>query len=266
MGLLRNASGLMIPDASGGKPGRADDPEFHIRRLNHFGQGMGIDLASTHPLFSGKRLYSNIDYPKFESVRFDSNDEGLEMSTGHVMAYEESINQDESGHGGRRRIRQAATDELRHRAPYEHHTHLEDGDMKGSIYKNTSGKTTHTGRTHTGRGSLPAKWIANSWGEGYRGSETHRDAIKDVSSKFQEFNRNRQRPKSVVSELVNRGINNPSERLMGELRKRAPNMLGSQFLGLSHIGRDDDALELRDQIDLKTGTWAKLDPEGYFPN
>jgi hypothetical protein len=262
MGLLRNASGLLIPDAFGGKPGRADDPEFHIRRLQHFGQGMGIDLASTHPTFSGKRLYSNVNYPKFANARFDSHDEGLEMSTGHVTAYKESINQDESGHGGRSRIRQAATDELLHRAPYEHSTYIDDGDMRGSIHKNTSKKT-----PHAGPGSLPDKWISSTWGEGYQGAnKTHRDAIKDVSSKFQEFNRNRQGSRSVVSELVNRGVNNPSERLMDELRRRAPNMLGSQFLGLSHIGIGDNERDIIDQIDLKTGTWAKIDPEGYFPD
>jgi len=265
MRLLRNASGILIPDAFGGKPGRADDPEFHIRRLQHFGQGMGIDLASTHSIFSGKRLYSNVNYPKFANARFDSHDEGLDMSRGHVTAYKESINQDESGHGGRSRIRQAATDELLHRAPYEHSTYIEDGDMRGSIYKNTSEKTPHANPAYEGR---PTKWVSNTWGEGYQEAlPTHRDAMKDISSRFGQFNRDRRGPRSVVSELVKRGVNNPSERLMDELRKRAPNMLGSQFLGLAHIGIDDfERGDIRDQIDLKTGNWAKIDPEGYFPD
>jgi hypothetical protein len=260
MGLLRNASGLLIPDASGGKPGRANDPEFHIRRLNHFGQGMGIDLSSTHPIFSGKKLWSNDDFPKSDNVNFNSHDEGLVMSKGHFMASEESINQDESGHGGRRRIRQAATDELSHRSPYQHDVFTEGEDMRGVIYKDTSGKTQELATGHS------VKWIASPWGGEKRDNKTHRDAMKNISNGFQEFNMYRQRPRSIVSELVNRGINNPSERLMGELQRTAPNMLGSQFLGISHINDLATLGDIRDQIDLKTGNWAKIDPEGYFPD
>ena len=92
MGLLRNARGLLIPDAFGGKPGRADDPEFHIRRLHHFGQGMGVDLTSTHPNFSRKHIArSPLSAMPTDLFQVDSHDEGLHLPQGHISAGSDAI-------------------------------------------------------------------------------------------------------------------------------------------------------------------------------
>jgi hypothetical protein len=91
--------------------------------------------------------------------------------------------------------------------------------------------------------------------------------MKDVSSRFQEFNRNRKGPDKTVSELVNKGMNHPSERLMRGMQRVAPSTLGSQFLGVGHfMDNPGSSTDLHDHIDLKTGNWAKIDPEGYFPD
>ena len=260
MALLRNASGLLIPDSTG-RLGRADDPEFHIRRLEHFGKGMGIDVASTHPTFSGKNLASFSDRPLGDSLEFQSHDEGLVMSKAHSQAAEVAIDNDRSGYG--RNIKNAAIDELRHRSAYEHRADLENGDLRGSVYKDTSELIIPTEHSFV----RAAKWISGHWGSDANNG-THKDAMKAVSSRFQEFNRNRKGPDETVSELVNKGINNPSERLMRGLNRMAPSTLGSQFLGVGHFidSNLSGSTDLHDHIDLKTGNWAKLDPEGYFPD
>lgn len=259
MGLLRNASGILIPDAFGGKPGRANDPEFHIRRLQHFGQGMGIDISSTHPTFSGKNLTTFTDQPRDDSLSFQSHDEGLVMSKAHAASAGAAIDYDRSGYGGKNR--DLAIDELNHRSAYEHRVDLENGDLKGSIYKDTS-EPIPTEYSFV----RPAKWISGHWGSDANNG-THADAMKAVSNRFQEFNRNRQGPNATVSELVNKGINNPSESMMRRLQRSAPSTLGSQFLGVGHfVNIDRRSSDIYDHIDLKTGNWAKIDPEGYFPD
>ena len=265
MALLRNASGLLIPDSTG-RLGRADDPEFHIRRLEHFGKGMGIDVASTHPTFSGKNLASFEDSPHEDSLEFQSHDEGLMMSKAHSQAAEVAIDNDRSGYGGKNR--EAALDELRHRSAYQHNVYRENGDLKGAIYKDTS-ELMPTGVDYI----RPAKWISSHWGSDANNG-IYTDAMKAVSRGFQEFNR--KGPDAPVAELVNKGISNPSERIMRGLQRVAPSTLGSQFLGVGHFmnnngitgfgDHNDYTRDIHDHIDLKTGTWAKIDPEGYFPD
>jgi hypothetical protein len=112
-----------------------------------------------------------------------------------------------------------------------------------------------------------ARWISGMWGQGppISYANTHRDAIKDVSSKFQEFNRNRTGPSADVSSLVSKVVNNPNERQMRSTSRVAPSLFSAQFLGIGHFPQDESK-EFHDHIDLNTGNWAKIDPEGYFPD
>ena len=253
MGLLRNASGLIIPSAAIGGSGRADDPEFHIRRLEHFGKGMGIDLASAHPQFSRKELGSYRGHDD-EDLQFSSHDEGLQLSRGHMDAAREAVYDNTSG--GMQELRSGALDEIEHRSPYGHHVvaePLQDRDPNqfyGVIIKGDSGRNRN----------------ARGWGHREASEDTHADAWKGVSSNFQEFNRNRTGTPANIANLVNKVINNPNERYMGAMRTQYPNRFGSQFLGVSYKDKDDWNNEIYDQIDLKTGNWAKIDPESYFPN
>ena len=180
------------------------------------------------------------------------------MSKAHSAAAEVAIDNDQSGYGGKNR--EAALDELRHRSAYQHNVYRENGDLKGAIYKDTS-ELIPTDYAFV----RPAKWISGHWGSDANNG-IYTDAMKAVSRGFQEFNRNRKGPDAAVSELVNKGINNPSERIMRGLQRVAPSTLGSQFLGIGHFRDRNTSTDLHDHIDLETGNWAKIDPEGYFPD
>lgn len=264
MGLLRNASGLIIPSSTAGRSGRADDPEFHISRLNHFGQGMGIDVASTHHTFSGKNLASFEGHDD-EEFSFNSHDEGLQLPMGHIDAARSAINNSLPDH--MEDLRKGAVRELDHRRPYIQRVHTGSSrsggagdlsDIRGTIYKDTHGPTP---------GGHPSRGILGRWGQEWRHlpASTHKDAIKDISSRFQEFNRNRTGPSADVANLVSSSINNPNEQTAEYLRREVPSIFSSQFLGIMHFPQDESK-EFHDHIDLKTGTWAKIDPEGYFPD
>ena len=267
MGLLRNASGLIIPSVvHPGLRGRADDPEFHISRLNHFGKGMGLDLTSVQPQFSGKTLLSTEDSEN-EDLEFNSHYEGLQLPRGHTnAAIKSAVNATDYDPG----VKERAGNEIDHRAPYQHQVFAglpevpdEDFSISESISKFISdGESSDLLRS--------SWWVPKrNRTQGYNPNfDTHEDAMKDIHSRFQEGNRNRQGTSADVSDLVNRSINNPDSNRMGRVRRVAPHMLGSQFLGVTYSDHYSDFAEddLNDVIDLKTGTWAKLDPEGYFPD
>jgi hypothetical protein len=261
MSLLRNASGLIIPSSTAGRSGRADDPEFHISRLEHFGQGMGVDLASTHSLFSGKNMASFEDHDD-EELDFNSHDEGLMLSRGHIDAARSAVFDNTSG--GMQELRNGALQELEHRRPYTHRARSSGtGDLtgiSGMVYKDTSEPIP------SGDPSVkPTKWISSMWGQdtGILTPSTHTDAIKDVRSRFEQFNMNRKGPSADVNSLVSKSINNPNELHMDHHRRVIPSLLSAQFLGIGHFPQDESK-EFHDHIDLKTGNWAKIDPEGYF--
>ena len=265
MDLLRNANGLLIPDSTG-RLGRADDPEFHIRRLNHFGQGMGIDLASTHPQFSGKNLGSWEGHDT-EDLDFDSHDEGLQLPQGHMHAAEQAL-RDNTSIG---ELRTRGGNELYHRSPYRHNftssiprTPNEPSHIEGRIIKDVSDPTKL-------QSSYILSFINGEHSTFHDPSDTvhdnHKDAMQAISRRFQDINRNRKGTSADVSALVSDSINNPDLSRMSRLRRVAPSLFGSQFLGVGHYPNESgESNALHDHIDLKTGTWAKLDPEGYFPD
>jgi hypothetical protein len=272
MGLLRNASGLIIPSVvHHGLQGRADDPEFHISRLNHFGKGMGLDLASVHPHFSGKTLYSTGN-SEHEELEFSSHDEGLQLPRGRIDAASTTASSVTDYDPG---VKARAGNEIAHRGPYQHWVDAgipEVPDEDFSISEDIIKRISNGKSSELPRGEL----LRSSWNvprrnrtQGYNPNfDTHKDAMKDIRSRFQEGNRNRQGTSADVSDLVSRSINNPDSNKMGRIRRVTPHMLGSQFLGVNYsdsfsYSAEDD---INDVIDLKTGNWAKIDPEGYFPD
>lgn len=268
MDLLRNSSGLMIPDSTG-RLGRADDPEFHIRRLNHFGQGMGIDLSSTHPQFSGKRLGSWEGHDT-EDLDFDSHDEGLQLPQGHMDAAGLAL-WDNTSIG---ELRRRGNNELYHRSPYRHNfrsniprTPNGPSHIEGTIHKDVSDPTKLDSSYLTSLMNLEYPTYSDSSSTVH---DNYKDAIKSLSNRFNNFNRNRKGTSADVSALVSSSINNPDPGHIRRINKVAPSLLGSQFLKVGHYPQHpddpDDFAVLEDSIDLKTGTWAKIDPNGYFPD
>ena len=271
MELLRNARGLIIPSASASGSGRADDPEFHIRRLQHFGSGMGIDLASAHPQFSSKALSSYEDlYDGDEDLDFNSHDEGLQLPEGHIRSARKAVSQ-ATDHDPE--VRARAQYELDHRSPYLHRFAAglprvpdEDFNLSGDIYKDVVTDTTSV---------LPSGYLMSMLNRDRNTPhsdldathhDNYKDAIKTISGRFQEFNRNRQGTSADVSALISRSIDTPSPSKMDRQRRLDPHTLGSQFLKVMHLPSAIDGERKVDHIDLKTGTWAKIDPEGYFPD
>ena len=265
MGLLRNASGLIIPSViHPNLRGRADDPEFHISRLQHFGKGMGIDLTSVHPQhpqFSNKELISTGDSEN-DYLDFNSHDEGLQLPIGHILAANTATSRATDYDPG---VLLRAYNEIDHRAPYQHRVNAglpETPDEDFSISEDIS-KHIADGESRT--------YLKSSWNvprrhrtQGYNPNfDTHEDSMKDVRSRFNEFNRNRQGRSSDVSDLVSRSINNPDLNRMSIFRRLDPHMLSPQFLSVRHS--ENDNLDT-DHIDLETGNWAKIEPEGYFPD
>jgi len=250
MGLLRNARGLLIPDAFGGKPGRADDPEFHIRRLHHFGQGMGVDLTSTHPNFSRKHIArSPLSAMPTDLFQVDSHDEGLHLPQGHISAGSDAIQLEM---GSEHPQFDKAITELHHRAPFRNHTRTAPrGGMHGSISKEISD------------GDRFIATISEPWDQ--QGSQSFKDADKLIRSEFGNKNRNRSVPSTDILAIVNRAIQHPAEESIRHSRRQSPSLLSPQFLSVRHFEREYDSLD-SDHIDLETGNWAKIDPEGYFPD
>lgn len=272
MGLLRNASGLLIANQTGVRPGRADDPEFHIKRLQHFGQGMGIDLTSTHSTFSNKHLDSGFYSPTSDLVTFDTHDEGLHLPSGHIEAAYDTLEESYPQPDEDEDARFEAIDELYHRAPYRTDAHMdfkEHPEIRGTTHK-------HLSRDIDGRGPN----AMHEWGDKSRSTlprsylpplhATYKDAFNQLTTDFRGFNRNREAVKPEVGQLVTRAINNPNVNVLSAMKRKRPYTLGSQFLGVNAYKdtpiNDDDWLKGQDVIDLKTGTWAKIDPEGYFPD
>ena len=252
MELLRNASGLMIPIGSG-RSGRADDPETHISRLNHFGQGMGIDLSSLSsglPQFTSKslRYVTGSDNPSRGSIDFDSHDEGLESTAGHIANAEHLLHSNLDKYN--EPFDRSASAELDHRSPYHHLSGIiEDGSMQGYVRKQTNRNSD----------------IFSSWNErNAKGPVTLKDSMIEARSGFGEYSRNRQGPNAHVSKMVDRVINtNEMSPAGSSLLRNYPHYFSPQFLNAHIIGTDG---HVTDQIDLKTGNWAKIDPEGYFPD
>jgi hypothetical protein len=89
--------------------------------------------------------------------------------------------------------------------------------------------------------------------------------MKGLSHSFTGFNRNRKSPGTNISRMVNRVINTNEMSPHGRrLLRNFPHAFGPQFLRVNILREDGNDPD--DQIDLKTGNWAKIDPEGFFPD
>ena len=242
MELLRNASGLMLTIGSG-RLGRADDPETHISRLNHFGQGMGIDLSSTHSQFSSKKLTSYEGLPEGDYLNFDSHGEGLQLPRGQIISAHSSFAKEAKERDYDHLIRMRAWNELEHRAPYGHRvaSHIkgaeDDFNIMGEIRKDvndpTSGESSRSFLSSWGAEKERNNQV-NQFAIDHTFNDTHKDAMQDVSSKFEQFNRDRQGTGRDVSSSVSRAINTPDIRGMEGYSRKFPHMLGSQFLKIVH--------------------------------
>lgn len=297
MALLRNT-----PDTYSdvyGKTRKVNDPEAYISRLHHFYNGLGMsretdpDARTTH-IARRFEIYThpadmsiNQAYPyTTEHISTKVQDEGL------VMGHDPMFYDRRSPHH---------TDEYLHRSPYSLTRSMGlSGDFKyppaasHSVSKHFSDPYHPDDLDESGRLSdrtiatkvkdLASRTEASSYTVPYYDALQY-DDVPDVSVDLMHkpsgihsstngyiyaFGNNRSGDEmlSAVRGIFNR-VN--VSRLPGQnveitdtvpsgVMRTHPEWLSPQFLKVKNDRRN------RDVIDLKTGTWAKIHPDEYFPN
>jgi hypothetical protein len=266
--LLRNSNLSDIRFRSG--LGNLRDPEFHIRRLSHFNAGIDMGTGLIRPgseisHMIGKDLLSyNIDPTKHKNIfsddtlRFDMREEGLSHPSAILQAAVFPTNMTV---GLRKAIQDDAYGSLvyeaAHRKPFSGTVASGDKAMHGSIDKAVF-EPSKDSRV------LNLDLLSSHWDP--HDTDSHfkfLHARDDIYSRFGEFNRKRN-ANPELSERLSELITNMPESEISSIRQNKPHHLSGQFLGVSHTVNPKTTFH--DVVDLETGTWAKLDPRGYFPN
>jgi hypothetical protein len=277
--LLRNASnayGLTptsVDDST--RPGKTfdvRDPEAHIRRLMHFGAGMGEHLASTHPMFSNKSMYfgANAAGGINDAITFNEHDTDHPLTAGvlsntHARLYD----MEKKGLLDRNKMNMAVN-ELEHRAPINHWTStLLHPDAPDRRFNQIVNRDPTLIRGSINKQVTPTSLLGNdfatninvNWGSDI-GDLSLSDARYQVREKLANFNKTRIVDPQIES-VIKTALNNPLEGGFGRhgiaTRQTHPELYSSQFFKVA--GKHGE-----DVIDLGTGTWAEVHPEGYFPN
>lgn len=260
--LLRHSKELIHP--VDGKPFRANDPEEYINRLHHFAAGLGFNpehlTSGRNPAFTSKGVsfYTNHGETRpnvtvSTDYLFDEGmlNKGLSESAWHSLYHGPDWNSGKYQDVGHR-----ASKELAHRSGMDivYQTVQQPGSNTGVRHHYDVSKMFNDSDPNTHRyEELTMDKAADTPGGAQK-------AIKDISSRFRDFNRNRKVDKPAI-EVANNVISNPDQRFVNYYRSVLPGHMSSQFLGAIGDGNAGD-----DYIDLHTGTWAKLDPNGYFPH
>lgn len=285
--LLRNSNRIITP--ADGKPFKENNPEEYITRFHHFAAGLGFKpehlTGGDNPAFTGKEIetewINNDPRSQLRGIVETSTaygfDEGL-IPSGYLHAATEALPRINPGVYDDVDV-EYGLNELRHR------------DLMGI------GMTEYHGK-HEGEGvgydltvakGLNSPHKTQSPVRGYphlltSGTGTKHsfdavtanvpDLINDVATRFRERNRSRLvNPRGL--ELARQAIANPSTRRVTEAHRTRPSTVSPQFLGVTSSvrtggyptdGSRPNIDKMADAIDLKTGTWAKIDPDGYFPD
>lgn len=266
--LLRNSREMITP--YDGKPFKANNPEEYITRLHHFSSGLGFTpehlTSGRNPAFTSKNVsfeQSDGD-PKYD-VNVRSNyafDEGMVpygVSQAANDALYEGDNWSDKGY--------LAGREVRHRTgmSIDYDSHGRRGVGSDRFHSYVVSKDFNNNNPETSRlDDLVMERLENT-------PEKAKNAIEDVSNNFRDFNKSRVID-SRVSSLANEAIANPHPRRIAHTLRNYPGNMGPQFLGVATFkpggpsGHRSPLIRSEDYIDLHTGTWAKLDPDGYFPD
>lgn len=281
--LLRHSKELIHP--VDGKPFRASDPEAYITRLHHFATGAGFNpehlTSGRNPMFTGKSVGFNAlnsdDGPTRHKVETDySFTEGM-IPYGIADAAVERLTHNIRKYDSLPLARGLAISEVAHRKAMN--INRDTFQSRGSGVINS-----YDIRKSVREPELASRYFYDDedgedwWPNGINDiehfdlhdSETDiKGVITDTSNKFKEMNRTKKTDKEALN-LAYEAINNPDTTTISQLVTKEPHFLSPQFLRASSLHRSpshrDGFADANDVIDLKTGTWAKIDPEGYFPH
>lgn len=275
MGKLLRNSKLNVLDISEhptlGKTYRLADPEAHVGRLAHFSSGIGVNLLSDKFTDKGIELdlYPGSGHPiPTEGLWFRSHDEAFDKTSGEIDEADIALFGRNRGYykDGTPRFNRDGTPrdpgfnqdifkELRGRNAYFHNVQVIPSDFPE--YKNE-----YVGRHQKAIAADDHEGVTNTiepWGayqDDRQSPSDFKDTLNVFRARINEFHRNRQ-VKPEVLEAVNHALANPVRDTW--TRNNYPEMYSSQFIKVMHP-------EGSDVIDTKTGTWAKIHPEGYFPD
>lgn len=281
--LLRNYRDFQVEDPYTKKMVRGMDPEVHIRRLQHFGEGAGMDLAGVdRTKLQPKHFQKELMYgSRLDHLSFDIHDEGLHIPRPllYPNIYGNQTLYGVSNRGTFTHINHESPytyGELTHRTPYTASVHDDSkGVMTGAVYKDfydPNGPTFDDIHTYWNMSDNPSDAIGADGLKMSVNSKSIRSAIDEAQKAFRVVNSRRGPVPKEAQEEVEHLINNPDPRLVNLVRRNIPHALSSQFVQVTHAPQGDsgkwvsDDKLVSDVIDLETGNWAKIDPEGFFPD
>jgi hypothetical protein len=85
----------------------------------------------------------------------------------------------------------------------------------------------------------------------------YKPALTDIESRWKEINRDRKVDSGVLSAASNL-LASPKPKVLQSIKRNHPEVFSSQFL---EVNSDS----YHDVIDLRTGNWAEIHPDVYFP-
>jgi len=275
MGLLRNTD-FTITDPETRKQVRAGDPEYHIRRLQHFGAGLGVDLTSTKDYFTNKRIFMTgpnhgDDTRSLGSnrLKFDAHDEGLQVPWG-IMDSAIADLQKNNAHN-----LEEVHNEILHRSPFDvdandhHHGPIEHAATEGMVIKHVN-DTTEYDDVNSLTWSSWDNYRKNNNDERSRSYTNYKEGMTSVEGSFRHLNAKRIPPSREIMDQADDALRNPDKDMLSFYLRNRPHALSGQFVGITMPGPrgifSAEEPAHTDMLDLKTGTWAKIHPEGYFPD
>lgn len=226
--LLRNQKGL-------------NDPEQYLSRLQHFSQGLGIPLDRAVSSLGSKSLWMDSRYDDPPLVAFHAHDEYSMLSGGQHWAAQGAV-----GDASKAGLKNGVGREINHRLA-THVTALMDDDrvIRGDVTKH-----------HFDPDTIASKWQQSNTNK-FAHQSDFKPAFTDIESRWKEINRNRKVDSGILSAASN-FLASPNPKVLRSMQSNHPEMFSSQFLGVNGSNN-------RDVIDLNTGNWAEIHPDGYFP-
>jgi len=223
--LLRNQKGM-------------NDPEQYLSRLQHFSQGLGIPLDRADSSMGSKSLWVGDSVKPL--IAFRAHDEYSMFPFGQHWAAHGALG-DASKAGSNRDIGR----EINHRLATQVTARIGDQGISGAVEKYHYDPATS--------GPVKQEYNVNK----FEHESEYKPALVDIESRWKEINRNRKVDSGVLSAASNFLIS-PNPKVLRGMKSNHPDLFSSQFL---EVNSDNNS----DVLDLNTGNWAEIHPDGYFP-